>query len=327
METMRLLCISDGRRTIPHLQVNYIYAMKKWFDIVIYGPNEYELNGPSISPLKFSDKLNIIDLCKEFKPEMVILPEYSVVIPLLSFLGNLERVKSIPVVSIEDYIFSDTFWKGEDRQWHVKNGIDYVISRAPFHENVFSVPSVWLPWAADNMFSDIKSDWYTRYDKALYVGEGIYSKNIFYTTRKKAVYILESNGLLDSFRTHKLEFYKEKLSKYRYFLSDTWYTLGMPPCKTFEAMAAGCATLSPSFVWERDLFGNNNCLIKYDKDCDNLLSRVRDCINNPEQSKAIAELGQKIVLKEHMLSNRIEELKDILTDILNKKEIRKKWGY
>ena len=320
MEILRILCIFDGRRAIPHLQINYIYRLRKWFDIFIYGPSEHILNDQNISPIQFSNNINIVDLCREINPDIILLPEYASVVRLLSFLGDLLKIKSIPIVSIEDV------WAKEKEKWHLENGIDYVISRVPVDEDFFSVPSVWLPWAADDTFAEISTDWSSRYDKVLFVGEGLYSQNEAYTTRRRAVYILNTNELLDSFRSDSMEFYRDKLGAYRYFLSDSWGALKMPPPKTFESMAAGCTTLSPSFVGEKELFGDNVCFIRYNMECSDLLSGVTGCMNDPQKSQEVASLGREIVLKSHMMSNRMDELKNILTDILNKREVRKKWG-
>ena len=123
-----------------------------------------------------------------------------------------------------------------------------------------------------------------------------------------------------------MAFYRKKLSEYKYFLSDSWGTLQMPPPKTFESMVAGCTTLSPSFTGEKELFGDNVCFVKYDMKCEDLLSKVHYCMDNLQESRNIALLGKEIVLKNHMFSNRMEELRDILFDILRKREVRKKWG-
>jgi hypothetical protein len=317
---MRLLSIFDGRRAIQHLQIDYIYRLRKWFDIVIYGPNEYELKDHDMSPIQFSNKLSIMDLCKEFKPDIILLPEYVCINPLLSFLGDLSKVDSIPIVSIEDV------WYDNEKGWHLRNGIDCVVSRVPIDQEFFSVPSVWLPWAADDSFSNISTDWDSRYNKVLFIGEGIYSKNMAYATRRRATRILSVNDLLDSFRAETMEFYKDKLGEYKYFLSDSWNELKMPPPKTFESMAAGCTTLSTLFIGEKELFGDNVCYVSYDMDCSNLLSKVENCMNDTEASKQIASLGREIVLKNHMMFHRIEELKDILFDVLYRKDVRRKWG-
>lgn len=317
---MKLLCMFEGRRAIPHLQINYIYALKKWFDVFIYGPNEYEINDRDIAPIEFSSELDIIDLCNQFKPDAIILPEYASTRILSDFFGDLNRVKSIPIISIEDV------YHNEDSNWHFNKGIDYVISRVPVEDDFFSVPSYWLPWAADDRFSSVAHPWYSRYNKVLFIGEGFYSQNVLYTTRKKAIYVLGVNNLLDSFRSSTFDFYMGKLGKYRYFLSDAWYTLKTVPPKTFEAMAAGCTVLSPEFLYGKELFGNDECFIKYDMDCEDLLGKVNYCKGNPEYSYSVSLSGRKVVLEKHMFSNRVQELSDIITDILNGTEVRKKWG-
>ena len=317
---MKILCIFDGRRATAHLQVDYLFALSKWFDVFIYGPGEYELNDRNISPIQFSKDLDIVSLCKHFHPDIVILPEYASTKILLGFLGDLNRVKSIPVVSIEDYILI------EDKQWHLSNGIDYVISRSPVVEGFFSVSTIWLPWAAGEMFGTPTTAWHDRYNKVLFVGEGLYSQSWFYTTRKKAIYMLGTNNLLDSFRSSSLEFYIEKLNSYRYFLSDAFHALKTVPAKTFEAMAMGCSVLSPEITYYKELFGDEECFIQYDMECEDLLDNVCQCMSEPEHSYNVALSGRKVVLEKHMFSSRIQELKEILEDIVGKSGIRRKWG-
>ena len=61
-------------------------------------------------------------------------------------------------------------------------------------------------------------------------------------------------------------------------------------------------------------------------ECEDLLDNVCQCMSEPEHSYNVALSGRKVVLEKHMFSNRIQELKEILEDIVGKSGIRRKWG-
>jgi len=145
---VKLLHFFDGRRIEKHLQIDYIIGLRKYCDVVIYGPYEQEHNGKEISPIKYSKETKLLDVVNIIKPDMLVLPEYAIVKSQLDGCEELAKVTDIPKVSIE----IDSYEIDKSLKWHTTLGINFIVSRGPFKKEFFDIPSIWLPWSVPDEF-------------------------------------------------------------------------------------------------------------------------------------------------------------------------------
>jgi hypothetical protein len=243
---------------------------------------------------------------------------------MIEKLGNFTSIKNIPVVSMEiDYYVSK-----DNPEIFKKVGIDFIINRGPYPDNVYKVPHVWLPLSAHNMFyTDEKSGYMSkRFRKMLFIGGGRYSRNKYYSIRQKAIRLLEAENIIDFYETAPPKTYSDFLGKYIGCLSCTFADLEMAPAKTFEIMASGAALLTTNFIYKDILFGNKQCFFEYKKDCSDVVKKTIEILNDYDFVAEVTKNALQRINNYHLHSHRILELYNILEAIVSGNEVPKKWG-
>lgn len=315
---MKILHFFDGRRLESHLQVDYILGLKKYCDVVIYGPYEHTLNSADISPIRYNIDKSLKEVIDEVKPDMLVLPEYAILTSQIRGWEELSNISSIPKVSIE----IDAYVIDKELKWHTSMGINFIISRGPFNKSYFDVPSVWLPWSVPDDFY-LKEFTRNKLNKILFFGGGRFGKNEFYKTRRKAIFLLERKDLLDYFPPNTYVMYRDYLRKYKCSLSCSLSELRMPPAKNWEIPASGGLLFTSDFIGRKKIFGEK-LFIEYKDDCSDIIEKAEDILCNDYTD--LAFLAWKRIGEMHLHSIRILELYNVLKAILEGNKVEDRWN-
>ena len=315
---MRLLHLYTGTRSVPHLMIDFVLGLSKYCEIFIYGPDEHESRGDKVAPIKYDEGKPLKEVVDIIRPDILVLPEYMLLTKDIKGYEEIKNINYIPKVSIEvdAYVFENL------PQWHISMGIDFVISKGPWRKSHFSVPSVWLPFSVPDSFY-LKEFTTDRFNKILFFGGGRFDFNELYKVRKKAIFLLERNDMLDYFPSNTFSMYRDYLRKYKCGLSCSFSRLKMSPAKNFEIAGSGCLLFTNDFVGRELLFGDK-LFIEYNPDCSDIIAKAEDILTHDYSDLAYA--AWKVVGERHLDSIRILELYNILNSIMKNEKVEDRWN-
>jgi len=314
---MRVLFLLHGMRgNSKRIYYDSIEDFMRLCDVTIYGPREKEINGGDISPIEFTQTTELNYVISELKPDILVLPGFAICNRFFEYCG-IDRVNSIPKV-----ILDDDFYAIEDPSWYEKNGIQLMIMLHPYDPKTLPIESVWLPPSvSESQF--ITEDTSERINRITFVGGGRYSSNKYYSVRQKAIRELEIEGLLDCHDEVGYEKYPKILQRYSAALSCSFPPLNFPPIKAFEIMASGAKLFITPFQYSDILFGKERSYYTYKCDCSDIIEMGYKILEDDDE---VSKRAVEVIRKNHLLSHRSEELKNILTAVVEGSEVPRKWG-
>jgi len=291
---------------------------------------EYNAYGrKELEPFEDNLKEKVIELVQKHQPDVLLV--YSG-LHFMDIPNFFKEIKGCLKIMIE----SDYHTQKIKERWYIDAGIDYLFFRNGDDTSSVGVPSVWWPWATDED-SFTASDYHNRKNIIGFAGSSVHE---FYTIRKRARDILLAHNLLDmrGKSIAQTEYdrsedvnsiiwcgengkYQEYLRSLKGFLAST-ETRG-PFAKTFEAMASKTILLS-SPIFNKHLFGLNDCYVEYKTDCSDIITQAKFLLN--EDLTEMAEKAYQNYLKNHTKKIRIKELYDNIKLILSGKEPIRRWG-
>jgi len=319
----------DTRGNASRLYFDFIIRLADLCDIIIYGPEEREINGSELSPIKFDEKATIDDIVKDSNSDIVLTLSSQAV---GHFLPKKDST-NFPLVMMEADYQDVVLWNtgkyniAHEDNWYTKRGVDFIIHRGPWTNCPLCLESVWLPLSADeNEFNSSKTRDYLigRYREIAFIGA--VTRSIHYKVRRKAIDTLKEEEWFSDLGIVDKDDYPRVLREYIGILSDSGSYLHMTLGKVFEAMASGTAIITTWFYGSDLLFGKNQCFFKYRDDCTDLKAVSEEVLNNLSKTKHITDNALVEVNKHHLHKHRIIELYNILYAVLNGKDIPRKWG-
>ena len=315
---MRILYFFTGYRGEPHLIIDFVLGLSKYCDVFVYGPFEQEFNGKEISPLHYEEDKPLKEVIDVIKPDLILLAEYHMLINKIKRYEDLSKINYIPKVSIE----LDCYNLAEAPTWHSLMGVDFVVARAPFKKSFFSVPSIWLPnYVPDEFY--LKEFTKNRFNKIIFLGNGRFSSSIYYAVRKRAIFLLERNDMLDYFPSQSFVIYRDYLRKYKCGLSCSFFSLNMAPAKNWEIPGSGCLLFTSDFIGRELIFGEK-LFIEYKNDCSDIIEKAEDILTNDYDE--LAYEAWKVVGEKHLQSIRVKELYNALNSVLKNEQVEDKWN-
>ena len=270
-------------------------------------------------------KVNAEKIYKRHKPDVFITYDGRIK-TRKHYIGDA-TLKNIPCKKIS--ICNDLPDKKDRNNYtfFYKNGFDLVFQRGTFVFEDLDIPSVWLPYSADeNVFNlDIKN-------KNNKVGIAATYNPKVYIQRKKIMRILKRKKLL-SLCDRPCKRYPEKYIQFLCSLKvgvtsvetkDENFTT--PKAKMFEYLASKTAVLTPSFTGIDNLFTE-----EYNKyievfDYENLVKKAEKLLNNNEYRNKMIKNAYDLFLEQHTDQKRAEEMYLNVLNLLEGREIIKKWG-
>lgn len=320
---MRILLIFLSRITPANRRItlDFLINLTESNDFYIYSPHEFKIGGKNVSPLKFDDKLSFEDIIGEFKPDIILLPEHSVL--------KRESIKGIRKrTSAPKLILENDYYCVEDKEFYRNYNIDLILNRSGQYidKKEVGVESVLLPFAVpENVRSRDEIDLSSVRRKIVFVGGGRYSNNELYSTRQFVIRRLEELDLLDYFGEIGYDRYFPVLKSYLYGLSDSFPPINAPPMKTFEMMSCGLVVLTTPLneMVKVLLFGNDECFVEYN--VANIEEVVYRIIRDTDRTIEIIDNSLKIINSRHLYKHRLCELQAIFDSILSGRDIPKKW--
>lgn len=218
-------------------------------------------------------------------------------------IKNLDCCKAI--------IETDFYKKVERNQlgWYKDCNFDLIIQRGSYGLTLdVGVPMVWLPFSADP--EEFYPDLYIERESVVGFA-GSYGA-ASYPQRRNAMEELKKAGIYKEYKKSGPE-YADNLRRSLMWLTST--EKGTPHGKVFEAMATGTIVLTPSFLGEKNLFGEKECFVRYEDDCSNIVEQARRIINDPEYAKIVRDNALDTFWQFHTHKRRLEELDRYLLNV------------
>lgn len=169
-----------------------------------------------------------------------------------------------------------------------------------FEENVDSAEVAWLPVASD-------PELHSRRDVEIEFEVGFVGNTTGEPERIRRLELLESHFKMNDWRvTRPKEEIAEIYSRSRVVVNGS--VDGDLNMRVFEAMASG-ATLITDRIGngQSELFTDGVHLLEYEGD-DEMLEKVRWCLDNEAEAAVVGEAGMKLVLAEHTYDRRCEQV-------------------
>jgi len=266
------------------------------------------------------DIKNIGKLYSDYKPDVIIQYAQRYFEAGHRNHLNLPNFPCLKVLILVDA--HKTKKKKFDQKFAYINSYDLVVQRGVYTDKRIKCPSVWLPFSADeNVFTPME------YDKKINkIGFAGTFDSYVYKQRREAISKLNANSLL-VYNKNKSRItgdaYPNFLRNYIGCLTST--ELNSPHAKAFEIMASGSVLLTPPFVGEKELFGENS-FVKYAPDCSDIVEKAKWIIDNPDESKEIIDNAYKIFKGRHTDIIRAKELFLNIRGLLTGKSLVKRWG-
>lgn len=273
--------------------------------------------------VKTSDDIERIN--DEYKPDVAILYQGRLGRNRVHN-GHFSKFKCLKVMIEVDYHDAEArelnSYYGKD--FYRKNDIDLIVQRGSYiADPKIGIPSVWLPFSADeNVFFPGKEN---RINK---VGIGATITESYPNRRRIVEKLKEKDLLVDCGRRCKDEsgrFYPDFLRSIDVGLNATEKDVVTPFGKLFEYAASGVAILSPVFYRLEQLFGKDS-VFEYKEDGSDVVRKARDILNDHDRRREIADKTYKNYINNHTDKIRINEMYDILKDMLEGRDPRRKWG-
>lgn len=258
-------------------------------------------------------KKKLLDIYNEIKPDIVLCYAKAHSPVILPFLEKID----CPKVCIE----VDYYKSPKSKEGIYKRGrFDLVIQRGSFVLSDDTIPSVWLPFSADDkIFYPLSSI----SQQENFVGfSGSLTK--IYSQRRSAVLKLTQANLLRECKCcYSDELYSSFLRRMKICLTSS--EINSPHGKVFEIMASGSVVLTPPFYGEDVLFGPN-CFIHYEKDCSNIVNRAKVYLKRRKKYNIVRNNSYEIFKQKHTDDIRLRELFMHLDNVINNKPVCKPWG-
>lgn len=267
-------------------------------------------------------KMDALSLYKKYRPDVIVLYDSHAPRGRDSIFGRT-YFKNLPCKKV--VIEVDFYKKFNDLSWYSDNKFDLVIQRGFYEAKSFAdltVPSVWLPFSADEKEFFPGKAMSQRYNIVGFAGT---FKAPVYTTRRKAMDLLKNEKLLRHCAICRTaegsrSFYPPFLRKVVTALSTNYKR--SPAGKTFEIMASKTVLLTTEIADEIALFGDNECYVEYREDCLDVVDRADLILDNLDWAEEVAMNGYNAFKRWHTHSIRISQLYSYLKDLLDGKEIR-----
>ncbi len=320
---MRVLILYDRYHAKDsRTRIGFAVKLEKFCDILVYGPNE----DSKLSPIVYDKKITAKDLLNELKPDILFFMLYSY--DCYNWLPKNICKLGVPSAIVEEDHYEERFnnivYKDlKVLNWYKDMGFSLLLRRH-FYREVAPIPSVWLPFSADDVeFNSINGN--KRLKKIGFAGS-YESPQIYYDIRKKAILKLKNSHLLAENYGKIWDGYASYLRAYMGHLACTGGILHTPLAKTFEIPLSGSALLTNRMNSKQELWGGSKCYFEYKDDCSNIIEQANTIINDYQQVKEVTSNALKIVKERHTDSRRVVELYDILTCLHEGKEIPRVWG-
>lgn len=284
------------------LHFEFLQRLKKWVDVEVCEVIR-DNKGPVIVGKKKGK-----DLYYDYKPDVILMHFHNQLLD--GFLKGIPCLKVMIAVDLYKY---------SDFEWHRNNEFDLIAHRG-FYPDKIPIPSVWLPFAADqNEFKP--NPLVGRKKRVGFVGNYL---SPIYKVRRRALELLDAEGDL-------LEWHKDLLLgvKYTSFMRSTELGLHTSPiftphAKLFEFIASGTVVITNEFGGERNLFGEDS-FIKFKDNCSDLIGEVKGALGDLDLIDEKAERAYDIFLEKHTTERRVLELYGHLKNLSEGKETENKW--
>jgi hypothetical protein len=302
---MRVLFFWDGhRRTAIRNQIGFMTRLNKYCEFYIYGPKEHNIN-EELAPLIYDGSLTALDLEKEFKPDVFLVYMHE--------RFRRCRIKGFEKVTTPKIMMESNYWLVE-KDWYRELGIDLLIFRTPTPPKDVGIPSLWLPFSAnEEEFFPLDN---TEEKKNLIVYVGSTKKGEIYSIRVKARELLRKEKLIDDVGFRLGESYAETLHEYTCGLACSLKEIRTPVSKIFEMMACGTVVLTSPFDRSSELFGDKQCYFEYKSDCSDVVDVAKEVLSNESLRQEVISNAYDIVSTKHMHKHRVKELYDIISGFL-----------
>jgi hypothetical protein len=255
------------------------------------------------------------ELYEKYKPDAMLLLAHSNLLD-----GYLKDIPCLKVMISVDYR------KIEERKkfyWYKNNQFDLVIQRGIYDNGSFEknigIPSVWLPYSADEM------EFYPVKERIPRIGFTGTTSQSSYAQRRKALQLLEQENLINNSGRLSGMGYSYFLRIHRAILTDTRLgksSIYSPHAKAFEIIASGSVLLTPPTNIE---ILPKDCYIEYKNDFSDIIEKAEWILTNKDGCDRISKNAYNEFLKNHTDTVRIKELYGNIKSMLEGKELVKKW--
>jgi hypothetical protein len=313
---------ANWKRVSRRLQFDFIIRLNSYCELFVYGPYEHQDN-PHIAPVNFNSKITSTDLLNIFNPDILLFLLYA---PGCYNWCPFDICNyNLPSAIIEiDHYTRNSNLGNQILGWYKNAGFSLAIRRHSYEEDC-SVPSIWLPFAADD--AEFYPD--ETINKINLIGFAASSgkANLDYDIRRDASSILKRSNLLAHKNgiTENYE-YADYIKQYAGALTCSGGKIHTTLSKHFEIGLSKIPILSNRILFEKELFGPQKCFFEYDDNCSNIVSQANIILNDKNLANDVATNMYESCKKYHTFDIRVKELYDILINLVNGKEPERLWG-
>lgn len=308
---MKIVLLTKKNRNIlnSRININFLEKLSRYSNLIILPAfvNKNDEKKLLVDPYETYEK---------YKPDVIMCHAQT---PLLNnwFKKDLKCLKVIIAVDFYKIIQKNR------SDFYTSNNFDLVIHRSFIpnkHKKVMRSPSVWLPWSASHKeFYPIDFS-----KKILKIGFAGTCNIKSYPIRHAAINKLKKDSLLINYYK-VIKKYPNVLRRHIGMLSSAEMG-GLLHAKAFEIMASGTVPLVNNFKGENILFENKKCYIKYKNDVSDISSKAKWLIKNKDAAKQMSLNAREEIVKRHTDEIRIQELYGHLKNMIEGKELERKWG-
>jgi len=291
-------------------------------DFKIYGPGEYTADA-NFAPVLHSVRITFNDLKGLFNPDIVLFLLYKPT-AYFSVTENIREIDIPTVILEEDHYYKDSVYDDVNMfEWYKTTNFTLLLRRH-FYKEEAPLPSVWLPFAANEEEFNI-NNLVERESKIGFAGS--YVGLEYYNIRRNAIKVLDTNNLLANHCGKIYDSgYIDYLRAYVGALTCSGGKLHTCLAKTFEIPLCGTALLTNWMHNKKELFGDKQCFFEYKDDCSDIVDVANTIINDVDMRNEVVANALKVVREKHTDSKRIVELYCILEAISTGKEPPRIWG-
>jgi len=214
--------------------------------------------------------------------------------------------------------------------WYKSNKFDFIFQRgchARNDINKIGIPIAWLPFSANHkIFKPNPEITLEKRIKKVGIPANI---NKAYPQRKNIIKALKKYDLFSKSNKRKV-INKEYVKFLQNVLINvsTGEKINTPRGKVFEIMGCGSILLTTKCYGMNILFDpKKQCYIEVNDNLDDLWDKCNDVINNKSLANKIQQSGRLEFLKKHTEEIRTRELYNGLQNLLQGKDVERKWGH